>query len=269
MKAQLVLFALFFLSCTIKAQQRNPSQGYLEINVKYIGKSELDVPPPPPPPPPSPSFQGEAPQTEVYISPTAYEGNKINIWFDSVYEKVENYVYGRSTILFNSVNQTTITLQETSGIKEGYIASKEDEAFINKYMNSLMNRKPATEPLTRVEYINESRQINGFNCKKAFLVTENENAIKDTAIIWYCPDYKLPGHFSFSTDKPEHKQRLKCLQKINGLPIEAEINYSPKMKIKLEVKKADFRKAIAPKEFRVPPGFVLKSIREKYGFDTH
>ena len=265
MKSSLVLSILLFFCYTVKSQQLILTHGYLEINVKYIGKSESDVPPPPPPPPPG--LENNSPQTEAYPSTFENEGVRIKIWFDTVFEKVENNVYGRSTFLFNSVNQSTTTLHEISGLKIGFTASKEEQEIVRNYLDSLMNKKTEVAPSTRVEYINESKIVNGFNCKKAFLITEKENIIIDTAIIWYSPDYKLPVNFYFSTDNLDHKARLACLKIINGFPIKVDISYTPKMRIELEVKKTDFKKVIAAKEFSISTGFILKSIKEKYGLD--
>ena len=265
MKSSLVLAAFFFFFYTAKSQQLIPTHGYMEINIKYTGKSQLDLPPPPPPPPPT--FGNNSPQTEGNTPTFEDEGFRIKVWFDTVFEKVENTLYGRTTFLFNSLNQSTITLQENFGHKKGYIATKEDQEIVEKYFDSLMNKKTEATPVTRVEYINESRIVNGFQCKKAFLLTERGNVIIDTAIIWYSPDYKLPNNFNFSTDKLEHKSRLAALKILNGLPIKVDISYTSKMRIELEVIKVDFKKVVSSKEFSIPKDFILSSIKEKYGLN--
>jgi len=265
MKKHSLLFFFMTNSLFVFSQQKTISQGYLEFKVKYQAESVFDMPPPPPPPPP-PSSVGMDMPVETYSGPSAQEGYDISIWFKPGFEKVVNTVYGRSTYLFNAKNKTIIALREISGNQSGTIATYEEEEMVNNYLDSLHGRKKDRIVHTPVvKYFDSAKTIAGFNCRKALLISNMENAKPDTITIWYNPDFKLDSSFIFHTDKPEHTNRLSKLHLINGLPVSVSLNLTQRTKLEIFLIKLDADKNISDKEFVVSKNFVLKSLKEVNG----
>jgi hypothetical protein len=264
MKKYCLLIVSTAFSVIVFSQQKTISQGYLELKVKYLAESDLDMPPPPPPPPPlAPGMDMPA---ENNTGPSAQDGYDIYIWFNPGFEKVVNTIYGRSTYLFNTKNKTTISLKEISGNKYGTIATPEDEEFVNNYLDSLYGRKKEIVPHAPVvKYFDSTKAISGYNCKKALLITEIENTKNDTVTVWYYPDLKLSNNFIFYTDKPEYKNKLSKLHLINGLPLSASFNLTQKTKLEIQLVKIDTDKKISDKEFLVSKDFELKTFKEVNG----
>lgn len=261
MKKYCLLLLYIINSLLVFSQQKTITEGFLQYKIKYLAESDLDMPPPPPPPPP-----GMDMPIESAPGPSAQEGYDISVWFNPNFEKAVNTIYGRSTYLFNTKTKATISLKEISGYKSGTIATPEDEKIADNYFDSLYGRiKEVISKETVVKYFDTIKNISGFNCKKALLITEMQNAKIDTTTVWYYPNFKLNDSFIFYTDKPEHKSKLSNLYLVNGLPISVSLNLTPKTKLEIELIKIDTGKKISDKEFLVPKDFELKTIKEING----
>jgi hypothetical protein len=255
---------LFFISVSnaVISQQKIITQGYLLYNVKYIAENTLDLPPPPPPPPPSGIVM---PQQETALVSFEDDGIDLNISFDPYNLKIVEVTRGRTTFLINRQNKNIIRLNEGFGFKNGTIATAEDAAAVERYMDSLYGKKKQPVIIPKIEYTDEQQVINGFTCKKALLISEIKNAGTDTATVWYFPDYKLADSFIYCANEMKYKEKLAILNSINGLPVKIEMYVTPKMKLEMELKKIDIAKNVSEKEFLVPKGFELKSLKENYG----
>lgn len=247
------------------AQQKTVPQGYLEIKVKYRAPSIYDIPPPPPPPPPGMGIEMPPPAAETAIEITADDGKPIYVWFNKDFEKVVISPIGKTTILLNHQTKTTITLTESFGMKSATIATPEDEEKVNRYLDSLEGKKQEAVILPKVVYTEEQKTVTGYFCKKAFLLSEIPGKKTDTAVVWYCPDYKLPENFVFVSDQPKYNSRLAPLKLINGLPLLAALHVTPKTEITWEIVKIDTETTIAAKEFTVPKKIQLSPITKIYG----
>jgi len=261
MKRSTLLLFLISVSNAVISQQKIITQGYLMYNVKYITENTLDLPPPPPPPPSGIVI----PQQESTLVSFEDEGIDLNISFNPSYLKIVEVIRGRTTFLINRQNSSVTRLNEGFGFKNGTIATKEDAAAVEKYLDSLYGKKKEPVITPKIEYSDEQQIINGFNCKKILLITEFLNAKADTVTVWYFPDYKLADSFIYCANEMKYKEKLSLLNSINGLPVKVDMFVTKKMKLVLELKKIDIAKNVSEKEFLVPKGFELKSIKDHYG----
>ena len=231
-------------------------------NVKYIVENTLDLPPPPPPPPPSGIVM---PQQENVSVSFEDDGIDLNISFNPSFEKIVEVTRGRTTFLINRQNNNIIWLDEGFGFKNGTIATAEDAAAVERYMDSLYAKKRQPVILPKIEYKDEQQVINGFACKKALLIYEIQDAKADTATVWYFPDYKLADSFTYCANEMKYKEKLATLNRIDGIPVKVIMFVTKKMQVELELKKIDVSKPVSEKEFMVPKDFELKSIKDFYG----
>jgi hypothetical protein len=157
---------------------------------------------------------------------------------------------GRSTVIRDNVKKITTTIMEMMGRKNGFYATDEDQAEMRKRMDSMMKGRNqnisslggvgATANYT-VSYIDESKKIAGFACKKALVIaTRGEKA--DTTTVWYSPDFKLQniastggiaaGFGGFSAAGGPTGFDL-----LNGFPLQYERNMSRGRHMTVEVTK--------------------------------
>lgn len=247
------------------AQQKILPQGYLEIKVKYRAPSMYDMPPPPPPPPPGMGIDMPPPAAETGSGIIPDDGKKISVWFNTDFEKIVYIPMGKTTLFLNHNTKTTVTLVESFGMKSATIATPEGKEKVTRYLDSLEGKKEGLHVLPKVVYTEEQKTITGYSCKKAFLITEITGKKTDTAVVWYCPDYKLPESFVFASDFSRHDAKMALLKLVNGLPLLASLHVTPKVEITWEIVKINTEKAIPSKEFDIPKNIQLKPITEIYG----
>ena len=101
----------------------------------------------------------------------------------------------------NNATKITTTIFEIMGNKQGSYSTDNDQAEMQKKMDSLLKERAKTDtnikPRSRsvnfssnVVNTNETKKIAGYNCKKALVITDKIIA-KDTFVVWYTPDLKF------------------------------------------------------------------------------
>ncbi len=188
---------------------------------------------------------------------------------------------GKSTLYRDNSKKLTTMVMEMMGSKNGFFASDEDMANMQKRRDSMMaeRRKADTNaarrmpPMERnqgttdISVTGETKKIAGYNCIKAYLITSRLLGIKDTAIIWYTPEFKLnnvlsTGGLNSMPGMGNMMPALNGLDKVEGFPMRYEMKMRRNRKMEVEVTKVDFTKEIEAKEFEIPKDIEIKPMSE-------
>lgn len=179
----------------------------------------------------------------------------------------------------NNTTKITTTIFEIMGNKQGFYSSDNDQVEMAKRMDSMMKVRAKTDsaikPRARtvafassVEYVNETKQIAGYNCKKALLITDKLLS-KDTLAVWYTPDIKFvnvssTGGTSGFGNLGGAAGNLP-FDKIDGFVMMYERNMPRGRKMIVKVTKIETDKEISDKEFEIPKDVEIKSMKEMTG----
>ena len=180
----------------------------------------------------------------------------------------------RTTVIRDNAKKKTTTIMEMMGRKTGVYATDEDQAEMRKRMDSMMKSRgqnvsfgTANTPATySVVYVNESKKVAGFACKKALIIaTRSEKS--DTTTLWYNPDFKLQnlpstggtaaGFGGFGAASGSTGMDL-----LNGFPMQYERNMNRGRHMTVEVTKLVIDKDVADKEFEIPKDIEIKPAKD-------
>lgn len=182
---------------------------------------------------------------------------------------------GRTTVIRDNTKKITTTIMEMMGKKTGFYATDEDQAEMAKRMDSMMQSRSQqsgfgnnrTSPVFKTEYIDETKKIAGYTCKKALVISTRSNSKSDTTTVWYCPDFKLQnitstggsagglGGFNITSGPTG-------LELLNGFPMQYEKNMNRGRKMTVQVTKLVIDKDVADKEFEISKDIELKSMKD-------
>ncbi|HQW82992.1 MAG TPA: hypothetical protein PK987_00950 [Ferruginibacter sp.] len=182
---------------------------------------------------------------------------------------------GRTTLIRDNAKKITTTIMEIMGKKTGYYATDEEQEQMAKRIDSMMqsrnqqfsfgNNRTAT--VFKTEYIDASKKIAGYTCKKALVIGTRANNKTDTTVVWYCPDFKLQhisstggslGGFAAMTAIAQPTG----MEDLNGFPMEYEKNMSRGRKMTVQVTKLVIDKEVADKEFEISKDIELKAMKD-------
>lgn len=184
----------------------------------------------------------------------------------------------RGSMFRNNTTKITTTIFEIMGTKQGFYSSDNDQADLMKRMDSMMKERAKTDstmkPRARnvefkseIVYVNETKKIAGYECKKAFIITDKLIS-KDTLAVWYTPDVKFTnvsstgGTSAFGNMGGANNNSF---DKINGFVMMYERNMPRGRKMEIKVTKIETDKEIADKEFEIPKDVEIKSMKEMQG----
>ena len=191
----------------------------------------------------------------------------------------------KGTSFRDNTKKTTIVIYEAMGNKTATLSTDADQLEMQKNRDSMMAarmkadtnsanngrmRMRNVEPTVSFVYLEETKKIAGFTCKKA-LVIQDKVVRKDTAIVWYNPDIKFEtvpstgGTSGMGMFSNMMGGQGVSFDKINGFVME----YSRKMgrgrMMEVKVTKIVTDKEIAAKEFDVPKDIEIKSMKDMMG----
>lgn len=185
---------------------------------------------------------------------------------------------GRTTTIRDNKTKLTTTLLEIMGNKTGFYATDEEQEQAKKSMDSMMSARPrdssarqAPRPAgtSTVDFVetNETKKIAGYLCKKAYLITTRLMILKDTAIVWYNPDFKVPnftpaGAAGAIASFMNPSTTSNGMEKVDGFIMGYETKMRRNRTMIMEVTKVDFTKEVADKEFNIPKDFDVKPMKE-------
>ncbi len=177
----------------------------------------------------------------------------------------------------NNSTKVTTTIAQIMGNKIGFYASDNDMENMAKKRDSLMKAQAKTDSTIKprqprnkafdVAVVNtdETKKIAGYNCKKAFLVTDKVIA-KDSLVVWYTPEIKFNNLSSTGgTSGFGSFGNIAGFDKIDGFVMQYERSMPRGRKMEVKVTKIDTVKEIADKEFDLPKDVEIKPMSEMTG----
>ncbi len=195
---------------------------------------------------------------------------------DSMSKSYEENGFMRSIRISNNASGKVISLTETNGEKTGYYTMAADREDQKRRMDSTTKAREQTpspmggvvvrmsggRKVTKLEYVEESKEINKIKCKKAIAYYNNAEGAEEKFDLWYTPDYILPAGLSVGS-------RGFNFGDLKGLPIQYEtinkisfggnemqmISTYTVSEISVDVK-------IEDKEFEIPKGYKVKTYAE-------
>ena len=180
----------------------------------------------------------------------------------------------RGTIFRNNALKTTTTVFEIMGNKQGFTASDDDQADMRKKADSMMKERSKTDtgmqkrmrtltPSTGiVAYTEETKKISGYNCKKAYIITDRIIS-KDSLAVWYTPELKFPNVSSTGgTSGFGSMGGANSFDKIDGFVMQYEKKMPRGRVMEVKVTKIETDKEIADKEFDLPKDVEIKTMKE-------
>jgi GLPGLI family protein len=191
--------------------------------------------------------------------------------------KSETY---KGSIFRDNDKKLTTTVFEIMGSKQGFYASDDDQANMKKRMDSMRDarmkadtnmkeRTKMVDPTVSVSYINETKKIAGYTCKKAFVITDRIIK-KDTTIVWYNPDIKFSnlsstgGTSGFGMMSAAMSSGVN-FDKVDGFVMEYMRKMPRGRTMEVKVTKIIIDKEIAVKEFDIPKDVEIKSAKDMMG----
>lgn len=188
---------------------------------------------------------------------------------------------GKSTVYRDNSKKLTTMVMEMMGSKNGFFASDDDMVNMQKRRDSMMaerrkadtntaRRMPPTERnqgTTDISVTSETKKIAGYNCIKAYLITSRILGLKDTAVIWYTPEFKLnnvlsTGGMNSIPGMGSMMPGLTGLDKVEGFVMRYEMKMRRNRKMEVEVTKVDLTKEVEAKEFDLPKDIEIKPMSE-------
>lgn len=182
---------------------------------------------------------------------------------------------GRTTVIRDNSKKLTTTIMEMMGKKSGFYATDADQEEMRKRMDSMMQRRnqnastagSGKAPEFNIEYLDDSKKIAGYECKKALIIATRGNGRKDTTQVWYCPDFKLQGMASTGGALGGfggfvNQAGSNGMENLNGFPMKYERNMGRGRTMTVEVTKLVTDKDINDKEFEIPKDIEVKAMKD-------
>jgi len=267
------IITLFFLasSVAVYAQPRLLTQAMITTKTTIVAPEADDAAAP------VATSTTTADGAEVRMVRFGGEGEtKTSTWLKNNFTKIfsENEM-GRTTVIRDNAKKVTTTIMEMMGKKTGLYTTDAEQAEMSKRMDSMMQSRSQNPSFGgsssgtatySIVYIDESKKIAGYACKKALIVAKRSEK-SDTTTVWYNPDFKLQnlpstggigaGFGGFNAASGPTGMDL-----LNGFPMQYERNMNRGRHMTVEVTKLVIDKDVADKEFEIPKDIEIKSMKE-------
>lgn len=181
---------------------------------------------------------------------------------------------GRTTVIRDNSKKITTTIMEMMGRKNGFYATDAEQEEMRKKMDSMMQRRGqgsgftglGVAPEFEVVYLEGSKKVAGYDCKKALIIASRGNARKDSTPVWYCPEFKIQGVSSTGGSMGGFGGFVSAaangMDKLNGFPMEYERNMGRGRKMTVQVTKLVTDKEVSDKEFEIPKDIEVKPMKD-------
>lgn len=182
---------------------------------------------------------------------------------------------GRTTVIRDNSKKLTTTIMEMMGRKTGFYATDADQEEMRKKMDSMMRSRnqnasasgSGKAPEFNIEYLDGSKKIAGYECKKALIIATRSNGRKDTTAVWYCPDFKLQGIVSTGGAMGGfggfvNQAGSNGMENLNGFPMKYERMIGRGRSMTVEVTKLVTDKDVNDKEFEIPKDIEVKAMKD-------
>jgi hypothetical protein len=188
----------------------------------------------------------------------------------------------KGTIYRDNAAKVTTTITEMMGNVSGMRSTDDDQVEMKKKMDSMMAERMKTDTNMKrrvprnvnfessVAYTEETKKIAGYNCKKAYIITD-KLLKKDSLAVWFTPDLKFPnvastgGLSSLGMMGNFMGGGALNFDKVNGFVMMYETKMGRGRIMEVKVTKIELEKEIAAKEFDIPKDIEIKSMKDMQG----
>lgn len=186
----------------------------------------------------------------------------------------------KGTIYRDNAAKVTTTITEMMGNKNGVRSTDDDQVEMKKKMDSMMAERMKTDTNMRrrtrnvefkntIAYTEETKKIAGYNCKKAYIITDRLLR-KDSLAVWFTPDVKFPNVASTGGTSSLGMMATffggaPSFDKIEGFVMMYETKLPRGRVMEVKVTKIELDKEIAAKEFEIPKDIEIKSMKDMQG----
>jgi hypothetical protein len=218
MKSNLAFVLLFFISVAVMAAK--PFDGVITYKISYPDSKYTEA------------------QLNMFpkVMTVSVKGSKA---------RTEMNVGGGTTVeILDYASKTKVALINMMGQK---YAIKQTQQEIEK--------ENAGQPKGTVNITSETKNIAGYNCKKA-IVTSDEDGVKTTFEVWFTEEL---GGKDANFDNPLYKD-------INGVLMEFSLK-TPQISMRFSATSVE-KKAVSAKDFEIPSDYTLttqEELKSKFG----
>lgn len=197
---------------------------------------------------------------------------EFNVFIKGNMSKVEMLsMMGNNVMIKNMSNNTTTVLLEMMGKKYGYSIS--NDSIFSDTSQLLKNARIDSSSYLKqgnLIYTEDSKKINGIECKKAIISYLSSSNTPENFEVWYCPDYLLPEGVSLGLENMMGKKSNLALaakiKEIKGLPIsyniKVRVNARQLLNIRFEIEEINTKSKIGEDSFEIPRAYTILSYRE-------
>jgi GLPGLI family protein len=187
----------------------------------------------------------------------------------------------KGTIYRDNAGKVTTTITEMMGNVSGVRSTDDDQVEMKKRMDSMIAERMKIDTNMKrrnvrtvdfestVAYTEETKKIAGYNCKKAYIITD-KLLKKDSLTIWYTPDLKFPNVSSTGGTSS-----LGMMGRFFGNAISFDMvdgfvmmyqTIMPRGRVmEVKVTKIELDKEIAAKEFEIPKDIEIRNMKDIQG----
>lgn len=186
----------------------------------------------------------------------------------------------KGTIYRDNAAKVTTTVTEMMGNKTGVKSTDNDQEEMKKKMDSMRAERAKTDTNMKqrtrtanfqqtIAYTEETKKIAGYNCKKAYIITD-KLLKKDSLAVWFTPDVKFPNLASTGGTSSLGMMATffggtPSFDKIEGFVMMYETKLPRGRVMEVKVTKIEIDKEIAAKEFEIPKDIEIKSMKDMQG----
>lgn len=152
----------------------------------------------------------------------------------------------RSDITMGFQNTTTI-----SDSKTGASVSLM-EVMGNKYQIKSEPQKDEKAPDVKVKYLDDTKEIAGYKCKKAEMTYKSETGEQMVSSVWYTEEI---------SNYMGNDKRSSQFKGLKGMPLEYEMNMERGMKMKM-IAKTVSKEPVPDSKFEIPSGYKETTVEE-------
>ncbi|MBL0056951.1 MAG: DUF4412 domain-containing protein [Chitinophagaceae bacterium] len=265
---QIVTVVLLTLSATAFAQPKVMTQAVITTKTVVSAPEEDEA---------MPSSMQSSNGEEVRVMRFGGDGEtKTTTWLKNDWVKTfSESESSRTTAIRDNAKKITTTIMEIMGRKMGFYATDEDQEQMRKQMDSMMQSRGndaqraalGEAPKIDITYLEETKKIAGYECKKAIITATRSNGRTDSTMVWFIPDMKFQGVTSTGGalggfGGMTTQVGSNGFDQLNGFPMEYIRMMNRGRKMVVQVTKLVTDKEIADKEFDIPKDVDIKPMKE-------
>lgn len=160
-----------------------------------------------------------------------FAGSEINVFIKGIHSRADvNMGMQNSSTITDRKANTTVMLTEMMG---------------HKYKIIDNTKKDEKEPEAVIKYLDETKEIAGYKCKKAEITFKDKTGETHTTSVFYTEE--ISNHMGNDT-------RSSHFKKLKGMPLEYEMEAERGMKMKMTVKKVS-KESVPDSKFDIPADY--------------